>query len=458
MLSKATKPSLSRILLLVVLAIGALVAVGCAGAPSRGWSGPLVSDNVLYVGTLKGFIVALDLTTASSSDGVALRWDPKLVAEPTSGSGFSCGRVSSAMGIYGTPVVKDGRIYVGAYSGEVVWISTDGSSRSNSSFEAAGDIVGSIVIAGETLYFGSSGGTLYALDLNLNEKWRFETKGEIWSTPVVADNVVYIASADHYLYAIDAESGNEIWRFETKAAIMSTPLLANGRVYIGGCDRKFYDIHAESGNEIWRFETKAAIMSTPLLANGRVYIGGCDRKFYDIEAAREEERVAARDGAMPTTRQADRVFGGASNWFCTQALAYDGEIWVGSLDHSIYVLNAGTLELVTEIETGGMVYAPPVLFPREGLVVVGSQDGKIYAINAETKDVSVYAIDAETEEVVASPEKPKNRLPPILAPLYADIVNGIVYFHSQDGTHTLYAFKLSTQEVLWSFRTDKISD
>jgi|GEM_PF-774859 len=418
MLSKATKPSLSRILLLVVLAIGALVAVGCAGAPSRGWSGPLVSDNVLYVGTLKGFIVALDLTTASSSDGVALRWDPKLVAEPTSGSGFSCGRVSSAMGIYGTPVVKDGRIYVGAYSGEVVWISTDGSSRSNSSFEAAGDIVGSIVIAGETLYFGSSGGTLYALDLNLNEKWRFETKGEIWSTPVVADNVVYIASADHYLYAI----------------------------------------HAESGNEIWRFETKAAIMSTPLLANGRVYIGGCDRKFYDIEAAREEERVAARDGAMPTTRQADRVFGGASNWFCTQALAYDGEIWVGSLDHSIYVLNAGTLELVTEIETGGMVYAPPVLFPREGLVVVGSQDGKIYAINAETKDVSVYAIDAETEEVVASPEKPKNRLPPILAPLYADIVNGIVYFHSQDGTHTLYAFKLSTQEVLWSFRTDKISD
>jgi len=418
MLSKATKPSLSRILLLVVLAIGALVAVGCAGAPSRGWSGPLVSDNVLYVGTLKGFIVALDLTTASSSDGVELRWDPKLVAEPTSGSGFSCGRVSSAMGIYGTPVVKDGRIYVGAYSGEVVWISTDGSSRSNSSFEAAGDIVGSIVIAGETLYFGSSGGTLYALDLNLNEKWRFETKGEIWSTPVVADNVVYIASADHYLYAI----------------------------------------HAESGNEIWRFETKAAIMSTPLLANGRVYIGGCDRKFYDIEAAREEERVAARDGAMPTARQADRVFGGASNWFCTQALAYDGEIWVGSLDHSIYVLNAGTLELVTEIETGGMVYAPPVLFPREGLVVVGSQDGKIYAINAETKDVSVYAIDAETEEVVASPEKPKNRLPPILAPLYADIVNGIVYFHSQDGTHTLYAFKLSTQEVLWSFRTDKISD
>jgi outer membrane protein assembly factor BamB len=423
MLSKATRPRLPRVLLLALLVLGILAGTGCSAAPSQGWSGPLVSDNVLYVGTLEGKILALDLTTADLEGGSPpqKKWEPKALVE-VSGGGF-CSRTNKPMGMYGTPAVWNGRVYVGAYDGNVLWVSIGGESVSDPEFDTGGPIVGGVVIDGDTLYVGNSDGKVYALDLNvsdlsvsLKEGWPFKTGGEIWSTPVVVDQVVYIASADHYLYAIDAESGNEIWRFETKAAIMSTPLLANGRIYIGGCDRK----------------------------------------FYDIEAAREEERVAARDGAMPTTRQADRVFGGASNWFWTQALAYHGEIWVGSLDHNIYVLNAGTLELVTEIETGGMVYAPPVLFPTEGLVVVGSQDGKIYAINAETKDVSVYAIDAETEEVVASPEKPKNRLPPILAPLYADIVNGIVYFHSQDGTHTLYAFKLSTQEVLWSFRTDKI--
>ena len=418
MLCKATKPRLSRILLVIVLAVAALSAAGCVGAPSRGWSGPLVSDNVLYVGTLKGFVIALDLTTASSSGGIAPRWDPKLVAEPTSGGMFSCGRVSSPMGIYGTPVVNNGRVYIGAYSGEVVWISTDGLSMSNSSFEADGDIAGSIVIAGETLYFGSSGGTLYALDLNLNEKWRFETKGEIWSTPVVADNVVYVASADHNLYAIDAESHKEIWRFETKAAMMSTPLVANGKVYIGGCDRK----------------------------------------FYSIEAATEEERLSVAGGGSPTVRGFQSVFEGAGNWFWTQALAYNGEIWVGNLDHNIYVLNAQNVkeEVHEAYPTGGMVYAPPVVFPVEGLIVVGSQDGKIYAINGETKDVAVYVIDAETEKVVESPEKPKERLSPIFAPLWADTVNGIVYFHSQNGNHTLYAFKLSAKEVLWSFRTDNI--
>jgi len=419
MLSNTTKPRLSRILPLIVLALAALAAVGCAGAPSRGWSGPLVSDNVLYVGTLQGKILALDLTTADLSDGLPpeTKWDPLDVVGALGGGGFACGNVSKPMGMYGTPAVKNGKVYIGAYDGNVLYVTTNGE-VSGTKFKTGGPIVGSVVIDGDTLFVGSSDGNLYALSLDLKEKWHFETGGKIWSTPVVDDNVVYVASADHNLYAIDAESGNEIWRFETKAAIMSTPLLANGKIYIGGCDRK----------------------------------------FYSVDAATKEERLAANareDGSLSDlTRDASSVFEGASNWFWTQALLHNGEIWVGCLDHNVYVLDAQTLELVAEIPTGGMVYAPPVAV--DGLVVVGSQDGRIYVIDAETTDVAVYAIDAKTEEVVEPPDKPKNALSPIFAPLYVDTVNGIVYFHSQNGTHTLYAFELSTKEVLWSFRTDVI--
>jgi outer membrane protein assembly factor BamB len=418
MLSNATKPRLSRILPLIVLALAALAAVGCAGAPSRGWSGPLVSDNVLYVGTLQGKILALDLTTADLSEGLPpeTKWDP-LDVVGSLGGGFTCGRVSKPMGMYGTPAVNNGRVYIGAYDGNVLYVTTNGE-VSGTKFETGGPIVGSVVLYGDTLFVGSSDGKLYALSLDLKEKWYFKTEGKIWSTPVVDGDVVYVASADHNLYAIDAESGNEIWRFETDAAIMSTPVLANGRVYIGGCDRK----------------------------------------FYAVKAATEEERLAAAGGASPVVREFDSVFEGARNWFWTQALAYNGEIWVGNLDHKVYVLNAETLEYVTDISTEGMVYAPPVVV--DGLVVVGSQDGKIYAITPDTKDFTAYAVDAKTEEVVQSPEKPNNPLPPILAPLYPDTANGIVYFHAQGltGPETLYALRLSANsaEVLWSFRTDVI--
>ncbi|MDM8000607.1 MAG: PQQ-binding-like beta-propeller repeat protein [Dehalococcoidia bacterium] len=403
------------ILLLVLLIVPA--ALGCSAAPSRGWSGLLISDNVLYVGTYQGKIVALDLTTADPARGLPpeLKWDPKDVVGSVS-PGFTCGRVNNPMALYGVPAVADGRLYIGTYDGTVLWVSLDGSAVSDPRFDTGKAIVGSVAIADDTLFVGSSNGLLYAIDLNLNEKWQFETGGEIYGTPVVKDGVVYIASADRCLYAVDAESGKEIWRFQTKAAIMSTPLVEYGRVYIGGCD---------------------------------------DR-FYAIRAATEEERVAAANGADPLVRQYESVFEGAKNWFWTQALAYNGQIWVGNLDHRVYVLDAEDVaqQLHEPYKTGGMVSSPPV--ELNGTIVVASQDGKLYAIDPESWDMSVYAIDAKTNEVFEGEAKPKNGLPPILAPMFADPASGILYLHAQDGTHTLYAFQLSTKEVLWTFRTDKI--
>ena len=148
------------------------------------------------------------------------------------------------------------------------------------------------------------------------------------------------------------------------------------------------------------------------------------------------------------------VFEGADNWFWTQALAYNGQIWVGCLDGNVYVLDAEDLGYIAEVETEGMVYAPPVVLDE--LIVVGSQDGMIYLINPDTMQFNAYGIDSKTHEPFEAPEKPKNKPAPIFASMFADEASGILYFHAQDGSHVLYAFELSTKTVLWYFRTDKI--
>lgn len=438
MLSKATLPRLSRPLLVLVIIAIALGALGCSAAPSRGWSGPLLSDGVLYVGTMQGKVAACE-----ASGGAQLWAQP--VAQTSGAGGFSCvscsGSQSTAMSLYGTPAVRGDRLYLGTYAedGKVLWVARDGSAVSSLTFNTGSSIVGSVTIDGDTLYVGNSAGKVYALDLtvpnlseSLKEGWPFQTGGKIWSTPVVKDGVVYVSCADHRLYALDAASGNEIWQFEIDAAFMSTPLVDNGTVYIGGCDRQ----------------------------------------FYSVAAATEEERLAAgaRDPGTPSglSREASHVFTGASNWFWTQALAYDGKIWVGSLDHRVYVLDSGTLEKIGEIKTDGMVYAPPVV--AGGLVAVGSRDGSLYLIDPGTLQYSAYAIDPETGfvtrtyypdpdtgEPVKSPEAPAHTPAPILAALQVDPSGDVIYLHAQDGKHTLHAFSLSTREVLWSFRTDDIS-
>ena len=409
MFSDIKKLNPTKIIPIILLLFCILLVTGCASAPSRGWSGPLVNEGVLYVGTIDGKVIALDIT--SISDGTPdFKWD-KDVGAATGGGGFGCStQVSSPMGVYGTPIVKDGKLYVATYNGDVLYITTDGKTISSAPFKTESNIVGSPVIDGDALYVGSSNGKLYKLDLDLKLKWEFQTGDKIWSTPWVSNGVVYISSADHKLYALDAESGKEIWYFEAGAAILSTPLVVDGTIYIGACDRKFYAIDA-------------------------------------------------------TTGEAKNIFDGAGNWFWTQALPYNGEIWVGCLDHNVYALDAVTLEEKAKITTQGMVYAPPVLLGDR--IIVGSQDGRVYAINPETREWTAYTIEGDTDsstpEVYVSQnteplKEPRKPIGPIFAPLYPGSDNDTVYFHAQDGTHTLYALRLSTSEVVWSFRTDKLNE
>jgi len=324
MLLSVNKSKLGKILLPFLLLSSILLLVGCARAPARGWSGPLVSDNVLYVGTIGGKVIALDV----SEDQPRLVWD-KPLGTPKAGGALACSaQIARPMSTYGTPAIGEDKVYVGGYDGYIYSFRIDDGSMSK--FDTGSAIVGSPIIAGDTVFVGNSDGKLYALSLNLSPKWAepFKTGDKIWSTPAVDNGVVYIGSSDHKLYAIDIESGKEIWHFETRAGILSTPLVFDDTVYIGSCDYNFYAIDAATGEEKWAFES--------------------------------------------------------GNWFWTKALTYNDEIWVGCLDHKVYVLDTENGEKIWEFETGGMVRTPPVLIDE--LIVIGSEDGNLYRIDPISKE------------------------------------------------------------------------
>jgi len=396
-----------KIVLSILLLSVVLLAVGCSRAPTTGWSGPIVNNTVLYVGTIDGKVLGLNLSNVTGGEPDVV-WEEEF-GTSKSGSLFACGAaLSTPMSTYGVPVMAGDRIYVGGYDGNIYSFLI--SQRGRNNFDTGSAIVGSPKVADGLVFVGNSDGEFYALDLQLGQKWIFKTGDKIWSTPEVDNGVVYIGSADHNLYAIDIDTGTEIWHFEAGGAILSTPLVVEGMVYIGSCDNKFYAIHA----------------------------------------ATEEERVTAlaRDEGTPAPSKdgddAKWVFPEAENWFWTKALFYEGEIWVGSLDHNVYVLDAETGKENWAFETDGMVQAPPVLI--DDVIIIGSgsekgdetgKKGKLYGIDPQGRNHwTLYSFDA-----------------PVLAPIYADYDRGIVYVHAQNGNHTLYAIRVETGEELWSFET-----
>jgi len=55
----------------------------------------------------------------------------------------------------------------------------------------------------------------------------------------------------------------------------------------------------------------------------------------------------------------------------------NGVVYVGSLNHKVYALNARTGTKLWSFTTGGELDSSPAV--ANGLVYVGSRDGKVYA-------------------------------------------------------------------------------
>ena len=75
------------------------------------------------------------------------------------------------------------------------------------------------------------------------------------SSPVSGGNTVYFGSGDGNVYALDAATGVLRWKFHTGNVVHASPALAAGTLYVGSWDSYFYALDAASGKERWRFKT-----------------------------------------------------------------------------------------------------------------------------------------------------------------------------------------------------------
>jgi PQQ-like domain len=69
----------------------------------------------------------------------------------------------------------------------------------------------------------------------------------------------------------------------------------------------------------------------------------------------------------------------------------DGVVFVGSLDHRIYALNASNGTLIWSYTTGDLVVSSPAV--ADGVVYLGSWDHKVYAFGSSSNIHSVSIMD-----------------------------------------------------------------
>ena len=322
------------------------------------WSSPAVSEGILYVGSDDGTLYAINAT-----DG-RLVW-----------STDNYGNIRSS------PSVSGGLVYVGAgnglrafdaFDGTVVWTYTI----------SGGGVYSSPAVSRGIVYTGSFDNNTYALNATSGKLiWRYATGGPIgFSSPVVVGDIVYVGSHDGKLYALDSRLGTKLWSYATGGLIDSSPAVSDGNVYVGSADENVYALNAEDGSLVWKYKTGDAVFSSPAVSKGILYVGSGDRNLYALNAL---------TGALLwkyTTRGA----------VVSSPSLSGNTLFFGSSDGNLYALNAANgVRLWNYTTAGSIVFSSTAV--SDGNVYVGSLDGKVYAFTTWTiwDLVKPYTLDFE---------------------------------------------------------------
>lgn len=262
---------------LVLLLLGVILS-GCGTVPvAENWPG-LSTDGatVFAISGQPQQVYLLDAQTGAQEAAFLPQgqhrgieyWSPVTVGEEMAFVGFA------------DSVARNYRLYAFTpETGQELW-----------SVQAEDLILAAPVVAEGAVYFGSSDGRVYAVDLkskSIKPGWPFEAEEAVWASPLYSDGRLYVAAMDHHLYCLQAETGEVVWDFQGGGAMAAQPVLdaERGILYVGAFDSRLYAVRADSGEAVEGFDFQAEnwIWSEVLLSGDKLYVTSLDGRLYCLD-------------------------------------------------------------------------------------------------------------------------------------------------------------------------------
>jgi polyvinyl alcohol dehydrogenase (cytochrome) len=360
--------------------------------------------------------------------------------------------IGNLVGVTGTPVVVDGTVYFGTSAGLVYAVDMATGRVLWSTFVASGEIVGSPAVAGGAVFVGI-GGALYKLSASTGlPEWKAVTNTSVYAqinaSPIVVGDVVVIGTAQveevvgkppgtfrGSIGAFDVGTGKRVWNF------VDTPDNST----------------SGAGEGIW---------STPCVdpALGLLYVGvGQNISGPTGPLADSLLAIDYRTGKLRWHKQFTQhdVFGLGNFTGPDADVGASPNLWesggaemvgVGQKNGVYHALNAATGNEVwhTRITPGsvfGGVLGSSAL--ADGMIIISSNVGDPKN-NSLTRESRVVAVDPASGRIIWSRTQPGAIFGPVSA------VPGVAFFGTavdplgKVSPGRYYAVSTSTGKILWS--------
>lgn len=288
---------------------------------------PCLVDSILIIGNLRGELYAIHAAT-----GRRLGW------------------VTLGGAIRGTPAIAGpiavvplagGRESLVAYDlveGRIRWRFT------------GGDIEGSPLLLGTSIYAANVSGVLTCLALGTGVKlWSYAlpantTLKGIRSSPAGQDSAVVFGADDGYLYCCNARTGALRWRVASGGPIQATPVIHNNTVFVGTWHGDFMAVDLTSGTVRWTGRPGPAILGAAVADSARVVVGTTGGRVVALDPATGAVRW--------TTDLRSPVNAGL--------LGAGDLIYVGTLKKELIALDRSTGDVIWRTSTDGRIKTTPV--------------------------------------------------------------------------------------------------
>ena len=284
-------------------------------------------------------------------------------------------------------------------------------------------ITSSTAISDKVVFLASENGTLYAIEIETKETiWSFDSGTSVESSPAVVDGMVFFGTDSGKVYALDEGTGLVRWVYNipSGASIASSPVVSNRTVFIGSSDNHLYALDEISGFQIWNFSTTGPIVSSPAVSNDMVFVGSNDGRVYALNMT---------DGALewdyPTYSP-----------IVSSPTVCEPIVYVTSMNGRVYALDQFSGNYLQDFPTGGSITSSPAVDENQNLVIVGSQDEFVYALDRIT-----LTLEWSTHIGMINISSP------------AISGNGLVYIGS---TNNLFCLNETSGEVVWSYPTSSV--
>jgi outer membrane protein assembly factor BamB len=141
------------------------------------------------------------------------------------------------------------------------------------------------VIRSGVAYFGTTGGNVYALDLDRRKpRWVFHGGVKITSSPALVGNRLYFGDYAGRVFALDSRNGRVVWQGSAGTRVYGTVAVSHGRVFAPSVFSGLSALSARTGRLLWRIPVGVYLYSSPAVFRGRVYFGTYAGLVYSADA------------------------------------------------------------------------------------------------------------------------------------------------------------------------------